>query len=115
VFAILFLSDSPQPAWASSPVFLFLWLCFMSLHPFMALGGTEILLSAGESGLFFSASRNTLFLIPVFDRDGELQNLMLPQPWLVYTIQAILLSALLVAASIRMLRPINDRPRRRRK
>ncbi|MBV9790028.1 MAG: ABC transporter permease subunit, partial [Chloroflexi bacterium] len=116
VFAILFLSRSPEPLWASSRVFVYLWTMFLSLHPFMALGASELLLSDGQTGLFFPAAENTIsFLIPFSNRNGALQNFMLPQPWLIYTIQAVLLSALLVFFSIRLLRPLDDRPPRRRR
>jgi ABC-2 type transport system permease protein len=115
VFAILFLSRSTEPLWASSRVFLYLWTMFLSLHPFLALGSSEILLSQGQSGLFFPVAQNTLPFIPVFNRNGALQDFMLPQPWLIYTIEAIVLSAVLVFWSIRLLRPLDDRPRRRRR
>lgn len=115
VFAILFLARSTDPAWASNGIFLYLWTMFMSLHPFIALGSSEMLLSSGQTGLFFPVARNTLPFIPFFDRNGALQDFMLPQPWLIYTIEAVLLSAVLVFFSIRLLRPLDDRPRRRRR
>ncbi|HEY0601444.1 MAG TPA: ABC transporter permease [Herpetosiphonaceae bacterium] len=115
VFAILFLSRSTEPLWASSRAFLYLWTMFLSLHPFIALGSSELLLADGQTGLFFPVAQNTIPFIPVFDRNGALQNFMLPQPWLIYTIEAVVLSAVLVFFSIRLLRPLDDRPRRRRR
>jgi ABC-type transport system involved in multi-copper enzyme maturation permease subunit len=114
VFAILFLSRSSTPGWASSGIFLYLWLSFMSLHPFIALGSSEILLSQGQTGIFFPVAQGDLPFIPVFNRD-RLADFMLPQPWLIYTLQALVVSAVLVFLSIRLLRPTEDRPRRRRK
>jgi ABC-2 type transport system permease protein len=116
VFVILFLSGPSRPMWANSSIFFYLWLIVMSVHPFMALGASEILFSEGQTGLFFPVGRNSLPFLPVFNiGDQQLQNVMLLQPWLIYTIEALVLSVVLVAISIRLLGPINDRPRRRRK
>ncbi|HEX6292445.1 MAG TPA: ABC transporter permease subunit [Herpetosiphonaceae bacterium] len=115
VFAILFLSRPTEPEWTRSGVFLFLWLSFMSLHPFLALGSSEILLTEGQTDVLFSAERGNLFLLPTSGfRDG-VNEMMLPQPWLLYTLEGLLISVVLVAISIRLLGPINDGPRRRRK
>jgi ABC-type transport system involved in multi-copper enzyme maturation permease subunit len=116
VFAILFLDGPNRPLWASSSVFYNLWLIVMSVHPFMALGATEILFSEGQTGLFFAVGQSRLPFLPVFNLgDQRLQNIALPQPWLLYTIEALLISVVLVVLSIRLLGPIDDRPRRRRR
>lgn len=120
VFAALFLQNSPLPSWAGSPVFVYLWIVFFSLHPFLALGWSEVLLTQGEARLFFPANvaANSPYILAdsnrlVDDLNGNnALQFVVPHPWLLYSIEALLLTALLVFLSIRLLRPINDGPRR---
>jgi ABC-2 type transport system permease protein len=119
VFAMLFFDRPPQPAWVSSPVFVYLWIAMFSLHPFLALGWSETLLTQGETRLFFPAQEaiNSPY-VPVnqFGGNAAAANLdfLVPHPWLMYTIEAAIITAVLIAICIRLLRPINDAPRRRR-
>jgi len=114
VFVIIFLDSFPPPAWTASPFFVYPWVMVLSLHPFMALGASEFLLSSGESRLFFPAeAADNSPLVPVtLEQD---LSFILPHPWVMFTIEALLLSVLLIMLSIYLLRPLNEGPRRRKK
>lgn len=122
VFAMLFFRESPMPNWTASPFFVYPWIMLFSLHPFMALGWSEMLLTQGEARLFFPAEAASSSPYIPTGNDGfgnvAVENalqFLVPHPWLLYTIEALLLTTLLVFISIRLLRPINEGPRRPRK
>lgn len=111
--SLLFRGDEPR--WATSPLFVYPWIMLFALHPFMALGQSELFLTQGETRLFFPASEAQAGLyLPsaVLPGGAGIGDFPIPHPWLLYTIQAVLLSILLIGLSIRFLRPINEGPRR---
>lgn len=116
VFGSIFLFDTGRlPAWASNPFFVYAWIAFVSVHPLFALGGSEAYLSSGETRLFFppnSASGGLLFL----PSSGPFPaGFLVPHPWLMYTIEGLLLSALFIWLSVRLLKPLNEgAPKRKR-
>lgn len=82
----------------NSVAFLYVSGLVLSLHPFIALGLTELLLSEG---------RNPFFTFFDF-ADGS--QVLIPSPWLVYVMLAVVLSALFISASMRSLHPDADQP-----
>lgn len=103
-----------EPAWTRSAIFTYLWVGLLALHPFIALGATEAYLSQGETRLFFSAAENPITPFVPFGIGGAGADVLIPHPWLLYTIEALIITAILIGVCIRLLKPINDRPRRRR-
>lgn len=114
VVALVIFNDFPPPAWTGSGWFIYPWILFVSFHPFVALGSSELLLSDNETRLFFpaDAAASSPYIPAQADR---LQNLIVPHPWLLFSIEALIVSALLIALSVRLLRPINQGPRRRKR
>lgn len=116
VFGAIFFRDFPAPRWIGSAWFTYPWMAVAGLHPFIALGSSAILLTNGETRLFFPAGeRDVLFMVPGSLFGGGGAELIVPHPWLLYSVEAILLSAILIGLSIRLLRPINEGPRRRKR
>lgn len=113
IFALVFFRDAP-PDWAGSPWFIYPWSILLAVHPFIALGATDVLLSSGETSLLVPVGENGWPFVPV-GRGDNWPELVLPHPWLMYTIEALILTGILIFFSIRLLRPINDGPRRQRK
>lgn len=111
VIAALIWRDFPPPAWASRAPFVYLWISLLCWHPFLALGSTEYFLTQGETRLFFPADEVGDGILLPFGGDGLL-NFVVPHPWVLYSIQAVILSLILIGLSIRLLRPINEGPRR---
>lgn len=73
----------------------------LSLHPFIALGITAASLAQGENPFFFD----------VPSRAGDL---LVPSPWLVYAVSSLLLTALFLFLTVRLLKPVQyDLPRAR--
>ena len=91
IFTLIF-GQGAAPDWTRSAIFIYLSGAFVSIHPFIALGLTETLLSNGDSP-FFS----------IIDPQGA--NVPIPSPWLAYVVLAALFSAALIWLSMRMLRP----------
>ncbi|MDP9311361.1 MAG: ABC transporter permease [Chloroflexota bacterium] len=114
VAGVLIFRDFPPPAWTSSAPFVYLWITALSLHPFIALGASELYLQQGETRLFFPAGENPLVPFVPFEA-GNGVNFLIPHPWLLYTLEAAVLSTILIALSIRLLRPINEGPTRPRR
>lgn len=72
-------------------------------HPFIALGLTAASLSSGENPFYFTVPSNA----------GDLP---VPSPWLVYLFITILITALLLFISVRLLKPVQyDIARRKKK
>lgn len=115
VFGAIFLFDSArQPAWAASPFFVYPWMMFMALHPFIALGMSEVYLSSGESRLFFPVDQQPL--PPYVPSTGPFDSFLIPHPWLLYTIEGLIISVILIVLSVRMLKPLNEGvPRKKRR
>lgn len=113
-YAIVLSTGGPPPRWLSSPFFIYPWTVFVALHPFIALGASEAYLSMGVTS-------------PVFPVDTQVMPLYLPadtftgsfpilHPWLLFTIESIVVSALLIALSVAMLKPLNEgAPKKKRR
>jgi hypothetical protein len=113
VFTAIFLRDTP--AWAGSPFFVYPWTAFLFLHPFIALGASDVLLSQGETRLFVPVE-DSAFSGFVPGVSSFTSNFPLAHPWLIYTIEGLLLSALFIFLSVRMLKPLNEgAPKRKRR
>jgi ABC-2 type transport system permease protein len=104
VVGFLLFDSSVQPTWTNSGLFIYPWITILSLHPFIALGTTDAYLSMGETRLFFSAAENPISL---FIPASAPEPLIVPHPWLLFMIEAVLISTILIAASIRRLKPLN--------
>ncbi|HEY3233006.1 MAG TPA: ABC transporter permease subunit [Roseiflexaceae bacterium] len=74
---------------------------FISTHPFIALGLTEAFLSSGDSPFY------------TIIRPGG-QDFWVPSPWLVYIALSVLISAILLFFSVRLLRPIPESRKNKR-
>lgn len=113
VFSTIFLRDAPT--WAGSPFFVYPWTAFLFLHPFIALGASDVLLSQGETRLFIPVE-DSAFSGFVPGVSSFTSNFPLPHPWLMYTIEGLLLSALFIFLSVRLLKPLNEgAPKRKRR
>jgi ABC-2 type transport system permease protein len=102
VFAALFLFRGPTPDWFFSYPFIYAAGLFLAIHPFIALGAAEAFLSNGETGLLIAL------------RDGDRPPVWIPAPWLAFTIEGLLLAAIVIVITVRLLRPLERRPGRRR-
>lgn len=65
------------------------------MHPFIALGYTESLLSEGRNPFFFTF------------QPGQV-DVIAPSPWLAYTLLSLLLAWLFMVLSVRLIRPIKQ-------
>jgi ABC-type transport system involved in multi-copper enzyme maturation permease subunit len=106
VFSSIFLFRGPMsiPAWAVNYPFVYAADALVALHPFIALGATEIFISNGNSGL-----------IAPFHWGPNGQQFWIPAPWLSYTIEGTILAMILIVIAIRSLRPNEPRPGRARR
>lgn len=103
VFLAIFRSGGPEPAWVWSYPFIYAAGIVAAVHPFLALGAAEGLLSNGETG----------WLIAL--RNGQGAEIWIPAPWLAFTIEGLLLAAIMIALAVRLLHPGEPRaPRRKR-
>jgi hypothetical protein len=115
IIGIIVFRDFPPPAWTRSAPFVYAWIIMLSLHPFIALASSEMYLARGETRLFFPANEGSdTPYVPFSMADGG-TTVLIPHPWLLYTIEATILTIILIAMSIRWLRPINDAPRATRR
>lgn len=107
-FASIFLGRPVQPNWIASPVFIYPWIAFVSVHPFVALGSSELLLSQAQTRLFMPAQDAASSpYIPANAVDiAASGDFWVPHPWLLFSVEALLLTVLLVFLSIRLLRPM---------
>jgi ABC-2 type transport system permease protein len=94
MFGTIFL-DGPQPEWLETYWFVYLAGAVLCLHPFIALGLTAAALGQNESPLLLTL-------------DPADANIVVPSPWIGYTVLALLLSLVFLVLSIRMLRPAED-------
>jgi len=72
----------------------------LAIHPFLALGAAEVFISNGDNGLMVAL------------RNGDRPEIWIPAPWLVFTVEGLLVSVALVAITIWMLRPSEARSNR---
>lgn len=116
IFLALFVGRWPPPAWTTSAPINYLWMAWLCLHPFIALGVSEMYLSQGETRLFFPVNEAPMEpFAPMAEGSDRPATFLMLHPWLLFTIEALLLSLVLIALSIRWLRPLDERPGRRRR
>ncbi len=115
VAGVLIFRDFPPPTWTQSAPFMYLWMAVLSIHPFIALGLSEAYLSEGETRLFFPAQEGPVTPFFWFGQGNGGGDVLIPHPWLLYTIEASILAAILIMLSIRFLRPVNEGPGRPRR
>lgn len=100
VFAFVFFGNGPEPDWMWSYPFVYAAGAVLAIHPFLALGAAEAFLSNGDSGLMVAL------------RNGDRPEIWIPAPWLVFTVEGLIVSVALVAITIWMLRPSEARSNR---
>lgn len=112
-YALMYASG-PPPRWAGSPFFVYPWTMFMALHPFIALGVSEIYLSTGQVAPIFPVDNNPIpFYLPA---ETFTSTFPILHPWLLFTIEALAVSAVLFFLSVRMLKPLNEgAPKKKRR
>jgi hypothetical protein len=91
--AILYSSDATRDL-TRTTAFVYLMGALVCAHPFIALGYSEVLIKQGENPFYFTVPIN--------------QGVLAPQPWLAYTVIALLFTALFFWLSVRLLRPTQD-------
>lgn len=84
----------------NTPIFLYTIEVIFCTHPFIALILTLVALAEGENPFFFTI-------------DPGRGDILVPSPWLVYTFVGLLLTAMLIFLSVRLLRPVHYRVPRR--
>lgn len=84
----------------NTPIFLYTMEVIFCTHPFIALIFTIVSLTEGESPFFFEI-------------DPGRGDILIPSPWLVYTFVGLLITAMLIFLSVRLLRPVHYRVPRR--
>jgi ABC-2 type transport system permease protein len=85
---------------SQTPAFIYISGVVLSSNPLIAMGLSDFFLSQGKSLFVYS---DTTIL------NGH--DLLVMSPWLVYCLEALLVSAVLVLVSIRQVRPVNYRSR----
>lgn len=93
VFLLLFGRDLPTTTLESLP-FIYFSRIAMAAHPFIALGMTESQLSSGSSPF-----------LEVIQLSNSTATISVPSPWIFYVLLSCLFTAILLAITIRMLRP----------
>ena len=101
IFSLIFGRDL-SPEWLNSIFFKIIAGVFLYSHPFIALQVTEAQIAGGESAFY---SR-----IPIGADPTSRSQLLVPSPWIIYLLLALLFSFILVQISVRMLRPQQDAP-----
>ncbi|HNP87867.1 MAG: ABC transporter permease [Chloroflexi bacterium SZAS-1] len=102
MFSLIF-GREVSPEWINSATFKLASGVFLYLHPFIALQASEMQILSGDSAFYTR--------VPL-GPDVSGGSLFVPSPWLVYVLLALLCSAVLIVVTMRMLRPVQDGPRR---
>lgn len=84
------------------PLFVYTMGLMLSSHPFIALGITAAALESGESAW-------------IFELPSSQGPLLVPSPWLVYVLVAMLITGVCLLLATRWLVPVEDGPRRSKK
>ncbi len=90
------------PAWTENYIFIYLAGSVLAVHPFIALGAAAGLFSTGETGPFVRVDW------------GQGEQFWIPHPWIAFTVEGLVLAALLIMLAIRAVRPQDTNPSRRR-
>lgn len=94
VFGMVFLrSGSNYPWWAETYPFVYAAYAVVVLHPFIALGASEVFMSNGDTGA----------LVPL--SWGQRGPFTIPSPWIGFAVEGTLLAIMLLVFAIRMVRP----------
>jgi ABC-2 type transport system permease protein len=101
IFSLIFGRDL-SPEWLNSIIFKIIAGVFLYSHPFIALQVTEAQIAGGESAFY---SR-----IPIGTDLASRSQLLVPSPWIIYLLLALLFSFILLLISVRMLRPLQQAP-----
>jgi len=106
-FVLIFMRGLDRPEWIASPFFFYPWIMLVSVHPFVALGSSEILMSQGEARLFLPAevAAGSPYIVASSAEVNAMGQYWVPHPWLLFSIEALLITAVLVFWSIRLLKP----------
>ena len=99
IFSLIFGRDL-SPEWLNSIVFKIIAGVFLYSHPFIALQITEAQIAGGESAFY---SR-----ISIGNDLASRGQLLVPSPWIIYLLLALLFSFILLLLSVRMLRPLQN-------
>jgi ABC-type transport system involved in multi-copper enzyme maturation permease subunit len=75
------------------PIFVYAAGAVVCFHPFIAFALTEAALSEGKEPFFFTI-------------DPGRGDILVPSPWLAYTFLALVVTAVLLAISVRLLKPV---------
>ncbi|MCS6842562.1 MAG: ABC transporter permease [Roseiflexus sp.] len=102
VIASLILGSSALSNLLDSVWFIYLSRFVAALHPFIALGTTASHLSSGGNPFFEIVRTGTA-------------NVIVPSPWVLFTILALIFSAVLLAASVRLVQPAPSGADRRKR
>jgi ABC-2 type transport system permease protein len=101
IFSLIFGRDL-SPEWLNSIIFKVIAGVFLYSHPFIALQVTEAQIAGGESAFYSRISIGTDLV--------SRGQLLVPSPWIIYLLLALLFSFILLLLSVRMLRPVQDAP-----
>ena len=101
IFSLIFGRDV-SPEWLNSIIFKVIAGVFLYSHPFIALQVTEAQIEGGESAFYSRVSIGTDL--------ASRGQLLVPSPWIIYLLLALLFSFILLLISVRMLRPLQDGP-----
>jgi ABC-2 type transport system permease protein len=101
IFGLIFGRDL-SPEWLNSLAFKGLAGAFLYSHPFIALQATESQITGGESAFFTR--------VPIGSDLASRGQLLVPSPWIIYLLLALLFSFILLMLSVRMLRPMSESP-----
>lgn len=99
IFSLIFGRDL-SPEWLNSIIFKVIAGVFLYSHPFIALQVTEAQIEGGESAFYSRVSIGTDL--------ASRGQLLVPSPWIIYLLLALLFSFILLLISVRMLRPLQD-------
>src|SRR5262245_27623437 len=97
IFSLIFGRDL-SPEWLNSIIFKVIAGVFLYSHPFIALQVTEAQIEGGESAFYSRISIGTDL--------ASRGQLLVPSPWIIYLLLALLFSFMLLLISVRMLRPL---------
>jgi ABC-type transport system involved in multi-copper enzyme maturation permease subunit len=101
IFSLIFGRDL-SPEWLNSIIFKVIAGVFLYSHPFIALQVTEAQIAGGESAFYSRISIGTDLV--------SRGQLLVPSPWIIYLLLALLFSFILLLLSVRMLRPVQEAP-----
>lgn len=102
MFTLLF-GREISPEWLNSLPFRVVAGIFLYSHPFIALQATEMQIMSGDSAFYTQIALGA-------DLAGR-SSLLVPSPWIIYVLLALLFSFLLVLMSVRMIAPRRGRAR----